>query len=163
MLTPFWFLLTTGCTGLLGDTGEAGDPCEAGQRKEVEIGQGELAFEPITSETDRMTLIYGPQGGYHVVIAARARYLDATNFVAAYLRGKFDKDTVGETWPYIDFRCNAAEGSQDGVGMLLVFHPGEEPQDLHNKTLTVALEVTDLAGDVVSHEIKGLIWDPYQE
>jgi hypothetical protein len=47
--------------------------------------------------------------------------------------------------------------------MLLVFHPGEEPQDLHNKTLTVALEVTDLAGDVVSHEIKGLIWDPYQE
>ncbi len=161
MLSPFWILITLGCTGFLGDTGGPGDPCLAGQPKAVEIGQGELFFEEISSQTDKLELIYGPQGGYHVVIAARAQYLDAEDFVAADLRGSIGPQEVGRTWPYIDFRCNGAEEVQDGVGMLLVFNA--MPEDLHNQTLTIELEITDLAGDVVSDKTKALIWDVYQE
>jgi len=160
MLTPLAILWTTGCTGLLGDTGEPGDPCEAGQRKEVVIGQGELSFDAIESETDTVELIYGPQGGYHVVIAARAQYLDAADFVAATLSGTISGQEVGQTWPYIDFRCNAAEAAQDGVGMLLVFTT--EPEELHDRILQVQLEVTDLAGDVVRDKRSMTIWDAYQ-
>ena len=54
-----------------------------------------------------------------------------------------------------------AEEVQDGVGMLLVFNA--MPEDLHNQTLTIELEITDLAGDVVSDKTKALIWDVYQE
>ena len=45
--------------------------------------------------------------------------------------------------------------------MLLVFNA--MPEDLHNQTLTIELEITDLAGDVVSDKTKALIWDVYQE
>lgn len=161
MLSPLWFLLTTACTGLLRDTGEPGDPCLAGQRKALEIGQGELSYDPITSHTDTLELIYGPQGGQHVVVAARSWYLDAGDFVAAYLRGTIGGELVGETWPYIDFRCNTPEAAMDGLGMLLVFQV--DPEALHEQTLTIDLEVTDLAGDVVSASAKGVIRDPYQE
>ncbi len=160
MLMPLLLPFLTACDGVLGDTGEPGDPCEVGMRKEVVIGQGELSFTAIDGESDRLELIYGPQGGYHVVIAARAQYLDAGDFVAAHLSGTIDGDDVGESWPYIDFRCNAAEGSQDGVGMLLIFN--RQPEDLHQQTLEISLEVEDLAGDIVSDTRTATIWDLYQ-
>lgn len=160
MLTPLSIMWTLGCTGLLADTGEPGDPCEAGQRKAVAIGQGELAFEGIAAESDTIELIYGPQGGQHVVIAARAWYLDAADFVAAELMGHVGGQEVAKTWPYIDFRCNTAEGALDGVGMLLVFTV--EPEELHEQVMTVELSVTDLAGDVVRDERTMTIYDPYQ-
>ncbi len=155
MLALSWILLPLACNG--DDTGPA-DPCSAGPSPEIEVGKGELAYSPMDEGGETIELIHGPQGGYHITIAARTKYLSAEGFLTGHLEGTVDGVVVGETWPYVDLRCNEAEGSQDGVGLLLVFD--REPEELADRWVTVELELTDLEGTVVTGTADVEIFDP---
>src|SRR5690606_16727858 len=45
----------------------------------LELGNGEAGF----MDSDAVTLVYGPQGGYHIVLGLRATYLDASASLSA--------------------------------------------------------------------------------
>ena len=156
MIATSTLLFALACTS--GEDSASADPCTSGPSPEIEVGKGELSYSPMDEGGETIELIHGPQGGYHITIATRTRYMAAEGFLAGHLIGTIDGEVVGETWPYVDLRCNEAQGSQDGVGLLLVF--AREPEELADQWVTVDLELTDMDGTEVSGTADVVIFDP---
>lgn len=70
---------------LLGCASEADSP-RVGEAPEVEpalaVGQGVVAFTAL--EQDRVEIVFGPQGGWHIEPAVRAWGLDAEGLILGY-------------------------------------------------------------------------------
>lgn len=65
----WWFVLTAGCTA---ETPADGADTDAGPLPtEVKLGTGDEAFVPV-ADGDEITIVFGPQGGYHLVGSMRA-------------------------------------------------------------------------------------------
>ena len=156
-----WLLIA--CTGEpAGDTASGDSPCEPGDSPTLTIGTGEYSYEEMASGTE-LELIHGPQGGYHVILAVEATYLDASSLWTAQLVGSLDGAESAHTWPYIDARCNEARGTLQGWNLFLIFDEGIAPEDIHDRDAEVDVTVTDAAGTSVSASTSVHIWDPSLE
>ena len=157
-----WWLLA--CTGTPAgdDTAAEASPCEAGDNPTLTIGTGEYSYEEMAPGTE-LELIHGPQGGYHVILAVEATYLDASSRWTAKLVGTLDGVEAAHTWPYVDARCNESRGTLQGWNLFLIFDEGWAPEDIHDRDAEVDVTVTDAAGTPVSASTSIHIWDPTLE
>jgi hypothetical protein len=74
-----WLLFFLACGGPLGapDDTAVDEGCFSDQGA-VEVGGGSLTYEPVADGTD-LTMVHGPQGGWHVL--ASARFTDVSPIV----------------------------------------------------------------------------------
>jgi hypothetical protein len=164
-------IFACGATAKDSDTFDLGDPCEPGSEPQIEIGHGELRFDSIDDGDTQVELIHGPQGGYHSNIAIRASYIDPESSYKLELTGTIDDTVMGETVPWISFRCSRVANALQSTGSLLIWDA--EPEDLHGRVAHVQADLynpeqedsTDegLALPVASSTTEYTIWDPNLE
>lgn len=141
-----------------GDVTSPADPCRAGPEPTLEIGQGETLYEPLPDGVPEVTLVHGPQGGYHVLLALRARYLEPDQRVLAHLVGTVEGARLAESQPYLAFRCNGQTDALEAWNLYLIFDA--RPEDLDGRVVTVDASLTDALGTTVSATRDLLIDDP---
>lgn len=134
-----------------------GDPCSAGDAPELEVGKGGLSFSPM-DDGGTIELVHGPQGGYHVEVALRAKWIDASHTLLGRFEGEIDGQILATTEAWIDFRCNGEAGALDSFGTLLIWDA--VPEDLDGRTATIRVEVTDASERVISALAETVIDDP---
>ncbi|MBP6631203.1 MAG: hypothetical protein KBG28_02955 [Kofleriaceae bacterium] len=146
-------LALAGCGA--GDDGGAADAPTG--PAEVELGTGDLVFEPITTGQD-FQVVQGPQGGYHFVVSMRTRGVVAGN-----------PDRLGDpSNPTTSFRAFAAiggaavdldassftqgldpavgsPGAFEMLGRLLILRIADD-DELVGMDVRLTVEVTDVAG-----------------
>ncbi len=131
------------------------NPCKPGGEPEVEIGTGESAFAPLGPRTE---LVHGPQGGYHLLIALRMRYFDASTFLGADVIGTVDGEPLARTQPWLEATCEREPRALESAGTFLIYDG--QPEDLHGLTTTIRVDVQDVSGHRASAEAQTQIWDP---
>lgn len=131
------------------------DPCGAEAAPTLALGTGETAFEAIEGPLE---IVYGPQGGWHVVIALRAEGLDGDLPWDVQLTGLVDGEEVGATDPYGRPRCNRTETAWDVPGLLLVW--SVPPEALDGREATIRATATDANGVTVEDELTVRLEDP---
>jgi hypothetical protein len=125
-----------------GSTDSTDDPCTPWDTPRIEVGHGELSFEPLSDEElTPVELIYGPQGGWHSTIAVRAWGLDPTVGYHLVLGGIIDDVTIGGGVPWAQFKCNRAVEALEYTGGLLIWE--STPAHLESKTATVEAWILD--------------------
>ena len=139
-----WVGLTLlgGCSGGA-PTSEA---CEPGAEPTLTIGLGVGGFTPI--EDGEFPLVHGPQGGFHLEIGLSATHLDTSDLVTGHLEGTIDGVLYASADPWLDFRCDEAQGSLISWGTRLIYDA--TPEFLDGQVTTVTAEVSDLQGTKVS-------------
>ncbi len=106
---------------------------------ELELGTGEFAYEAMT-DGDELTIINGPQGGYHLLLGVRMRNMDPNRVrMASTVVNVESGDMIGET---LFFRGTFFRGESDDweyAGL-----PAQvEPSDVRGREVMITLEVTD--------------------
>lgn len=99
--------------------GEVG--CE-GQEPSLTLGTGLSAYEDTPPGAD-VTLVAGPQGGFHVELAFAATGLGALDRLLTTVVGTVDDVVVVEDRAFPTFRCDPEEGRYEAWGWRLVFAP----------------------------------------
>ncbi len=130
----------------------------------VSLGTGELAFEPLV-EGGVLSVVHGPQGGYHVVGSVRARgfdpgdadRLDAPNNPLVAFRTWRDDVDLTLTGAYrqgldpraveADADADAAGWTHEMVGRLCILDIADD-DELAGDTVVFEVEVTDVLGRV---------------
>jgi len=125
------------CTST-GDTGT--DPCGLEGEPTLRIGTGEVIFEELPEGP--VELIYGPQGGYHVVLALEATHFPLDEQLVAGLSGTVDGVEVAHTQPFVTLRCNAAAGAQQAWNLFLILDEGLLPEDVHGRDMAISARLT---------------------
>lgn len=138
-------------------TATPGDPCSAGDAPELEVGKGGLSFSPM-DDGGTIELVHGPQGGYHVEVALRAKWIDASHTLLGRFEGEIDGQVLATADAWLDFRCNGEAGALDSFGTLLIWDA--VPEDLDGRTATIRVEVTDASDRVVAASAETIIEDP---
>jgi hypothetical protein len=151
---------STDTDGSADDASDPNDPCAPGGLPSLEIGQGGTAYAPLESG-GTLELVHGPQGGVHVLVALQAEHIDASEELTAVLRGYVNGEQLGASYPYLDMRCNQAEGGLQSWNLLLIWDAA--PEDLHLQTVHIEAEITDASGAVVSACKDAIIHDPQLE
>jgi len=161
----------TACSNSTKDSAaEWGDPCEPGSETQLEIGHGELRFESIDGVDTQVELIHGPQGGYHSNIALRAMYIDPDITYKLKLSGTIEGTVMGETVPWLTFRCSRAANALQSTGSFLIWDA--QPEELHGRVAQVRADLylpeedlsdDELATPVTSATTEYTIWDPTLE
>lgn len=130
------------------------DPCMPGDRPSIEVGHGEVVFEPFDAHPAE--LVYGVQGGYHINVGVRGVYTDNTDVSVLRMTGFIDGEELAFSAPYVELRC--IEEQQEAVNLLLIWDT--TPDVLHGKTALIRAELTDAAGDIYTAEGEVVIDDP---
>lgn len=130
------------------------DACMPGDRPSIEVGHGEVVFEPFDAHPAE--LVYGVQGGYHINVGVRGVYTDNTDVSVLRMTGFIDGEELAFSAPYVELRC--IEEQQEAVNLLLIWDT--TPDVLHGKTALIRAELTDAAGDVYVAEGEVVIDDP---
>lgn len=151
----FWMLA---CATSDADVGKGNDPCEPGDTPTLEIGKGDLSFTPMSENEGEIDLVHGPQGGFHVVIALRATFLDTSESAIGHLTGTLNGEVIADEYPYLVFRCNGPEGAEESWGALLVYDA--TPEELNGQETTINATVTDSGGREISATTNAFIIDP---
>lgn len=138
-------LALTGCS----------NPCKPGESPEVEIGTGELAFEPLGERTE---LVHGPQGGYHLLISLQMRFLNGADLLGGDLWGFVGGEPLARTQPWMQATCDRGGAGLEATGIFLIYDG--LPEDLHGQTTLIEVEVRDVLGNAASAEATTVIWDP---
>ncbi len=132
------------------------DPCAIGPEPGVIIGHGAGTFMPIDSGPAE--LVHGPQGGVHILVGIRAWQLDASDVAIARMTGTIDGELLGASSPYADLVCTGDGTAQQALALPLIWDVNGDA--LHMRTATITLELTDIAGTVVSTSADAIIIDP---
>lgn len=111
----------------------------------LEIGDGSAGFQL----ADRVQLVAGPQGGYHIVLGLRATHIDASGDLATTFTGSIDGTPHGSESPSITLRCNPGTAALETSGILLIWDADVAPEDIGGKTATVDVELTDASGSTL--------------
>jgi len=153
MIGLVWVMGLLGCAGAdkADDTEAAGDPCLAGDAPTLAIGVGETTYEPFEAGSE-VALIFGPQGGYHVVLALAGQYLDPEPVWTVTMTGSIDGERWGQTVPYAQPRCDAEAGLLIAWNLLLIWDEVEDPDPypLDGQTLDIEVSALDMSGTTVS-------------
>ena len=125
-----------------------------GPEPPLELGHGLTTFEPL--EAHPAELIYGVQGGFHIVLGVTATHIDTSDLSVVRLTGTIDDEQVGFTAPYAELAC--AGDHQESLNLLLIWD--STPEFLHGKTAHVQAELTDPGGQIYRAEGDVVIDDP---
>lgn len=136
------FLLLFACNSARPDS--AADACEPWDEPQLVVGTGEVAYEPITASP--LGLVYGPQGGQHVLIGLQAKGLATDDQLESELVGLQDGEIVARSTPYVTFRCNGLENTQQAWNLFLVLVEGVTPEQVHDQDWEVQVTLTDTQG-----------------
>jgi len=143
------------------DSSDPASPCSpGGGEPKLEIGHGETAYLPL-EPGGSLELIHGPQGGVHVLVALQAAYIDASDEVVASFRGYIDGEQLGASFPFLNMRCNEAEGGVQSWNTFLIWDA--QPEDLHLQTVHIEVELTDASGLVLNASKEAVLHDPLLE
>lgn len=139
--------------------GDAGDcpVIEAGEEGgQVEIGTGYTAFVPLT---DDISIIAGPQGGFHLNLNARVRGLDLGNpgdlldpdnpsTVFGIYRADDGERLDNDTCPVrVGYQADGEEGVLPrGVSVVFEASSLAELEPLFDRPVLIRVEVTDVRG-----------------
>jgi hypothetical protein len=155
---PWSWLFLVACT-----PEEPVDPCAPGPRPTLEIGTGEQAFEPMPAA---LTLVHGPQGGFHVVLAFEATGLDG-ELVGGEVTGAIDGAVVATSAPWLELACNPDTDTLQAWGVLLIYSDGQAgdptPEALDGQDTEVVATLTDAEGRSVTGVASTRIVDPLVE
>lgn len=128
----------------------------------AEIGGGERAFEPL-DEGDALTMVHGPQGGWHVLASLRVRHtLDIVD-IAYTIDVVPDGPRVSEQ-PYRvqlvdEGDCAGVYPGLYGYLDVTALVDGESdtpPELLAGRTLRLTLSATDAEGRTASDTLEGI-------
>lgn len=139
-LAPLCLLMLSGCAA------EAPESKGAAATPVLALGQGMVAFTPL--EQDRMEIVFGPQGGWHVEPAVRGWGLEVEGLVLGY--DLVDDDGVSWVIPVEavlseDRVLPIEDGGWERVGDRLVLDI-ESAEDVSGRSFTLAVRATP-AGD----------------
>ena len=138
------------------------DPCAPNPNlATLTIGKGEFEYNPIDKDGQTIELIHGPQGGYHIVMALEATFVDAETQGVASMSGTINGKQYAFSMPYIDLRCNYEVGALQSWGHLLIYDADYEW--LHQKETSIQVELTDASNNIISNKTTVTIIDPYLE
>lgn len=108
------------------------------------VGNGEAGYV----DTAELELVYGAQGGYHVVLGMQASFIDASSDLRADISGSIDSEMLASSSSSVVLRCNSSNESLETSGILLIFDAGVMPEDLEGNVVTVGVTLTDASGEV---------------
>jgi len=138
-------LLIAGCGG------EPSEPAETTTAPWVEVGQGETAFEALSDE-DRIEIVHGPQGGWHVELASRFGGASPEGGVAVY-RVWDPSHEEPISYPIkaaLDDAIAQDDGSYEQAGMRTVFAI-DGPEEIVGMSWLVEAELV-VAGEAMVDE-----------
>lgn len=144
----------TGDADGTGDGGGSG--CATGENPTLIIGHGEDGYEPL-EDGGQLELIHGPQGGVHTFMALHAERIDASEELVGRLEGYLGGELAATSAPYLDMRCNGAEGGLQVWSVLLIWEA--PPEDLHLQPVTIDAEVVDTQGVKVTATKEAILHD----
>lgn len=124
----------------------------------LEIGVGEDAFTSLDDAGHEVTLIHGPQGGYHIELALRAWGLDGSRLVAVEVEGRVDGTLLARTETGSSFGCIPATGASETVGVRLIYNA--QPEELDGRTTEIDATAEDVLGTRFSAQASIDIVDP---
>ena len=134
-----------------------GNPCKSGGEPFLEIGQGDTLFATLEPEGTVMDLVYGPQGGYHLTMALRGGYFDATSFMGVTLIGSIEGENQAETNHWLNMECGSDKAYLEATNTLLIFNDGLTPEALQGKEVEVEATLVDYRGVRVKDTVNVLI------
>jgi len=132
-------------------TGDAGPPT-------VELGVGDSEFLPLAEGADA-ELVFGPQGGYHIVFGACLRGLTPVDgMVLSYDVRRADGALLGETPLGITVArlLRKPDGGFARVGDFVVLSI-TGPPDVLGATLTVHVSLRDAGGTLVDEDTRHVV------
>ncbi len=128
--------------------GNGGDRCEPGGPPEVAVGQGQASYLPLT-EGEVAQVEAGPQGGYHIWLAVRAKNLKQSGTITEVV-GRVDE--LGYDVPAFSvvFTMDPDEGGYCKLaGLRFRLDDETHPiETLLGKQLGLTVVMTDSDGDV---------------
>jgi hypothetical protein len=161
-------LALLGCTGATGDTGALAGDCDADtglpaacacEPATIEVGTGADAFEAV-AEGDPVTMVHGPQGGWHVLGSARVANLApivAIHYtVTVEPEGVLVSDNDYRVQMLADGACGGTYPGMYGylnVSALATGDADTPPELLAGRTLGLRMEATDVAGRAATDEL----------
>jgi hypothetical protein len=123
---------------------------DEGAAPSLALGQGSVAFTPL--EEDRVEVVFGPQGGWHVEPAVRGWGLDVEGLVLGYDL----VDEAGGAWAYSvqallgENRVVALDdGGWERVGDRLVLDI-TSAEEVIGRQLTLGVRATPAGGDALA-------------
>jgi hypothetical protein len=108
------------------------------------VGTGDTSFVD-TPSGSTVTPVRGPQGGWHVwtALAVTGFQVPDTGDVVAHLSATIDGEVTGETYPYLDLRCDRAADRLEAWG--IAFQVGGatyfDPAEAAGKTVDVEASI----------------------
>ncbi len=140
---------------MLQDTGDdstsTGEPpydspaCHAGEAPSLEIGDGSGTFVPATE----LDLVYGPQGGHHIVIGLKLTDFEPSSPIEARLEGRVDGALRGSGSVSIGLQCSESEDALIASGLLLIWDA--PPEEVSERDVEVFVRVTNGDGESVEN------------
>ncbi len=134
--------------------------CVAGGTPVVEVGKGERRFEAEDDDGGRSILIHGMQGGFHSFVSIRSRGLDTAGPWDLRIEGFLGDESLAQAVLSREPDCNAEVDRGESIGTWLVWW--STPEVLHGEEVTIAVEVEDATGTVVSATGQQVLWDQFQ-
>lgn len=149
LLTACWFQQPPTETGL--SVGDSGDPCFR-DAPTLEIGSGEVTWETLQAG-DPVTMVHGPQGGWHILGSARVAHTDAIvriNFsITVQESGAVIADNTYTVQMIMDADCEGYYPGMYGYLDVSALAEGEldtPPELLSETPVVLHMRVEDLNG-----------------
>jgi len=172
MIPQVAFLLLAACSGTLGADGQPGASCDPPETAladacacadpTVEIGSGASTFETV-ADGDAVTMVHGPQGGWHILGSARfANLLPIVSIhytIAVEGREGFVSDNLYRVQMVQDTECEGYYPGMYGyldVSALASGDADTPPELLGGAALVLRMEVADTEGRTAFDEL-GLV------
>ncbi len=153
------YAVALSCALALTSTGCNNECTPDGEPPTLAIGTGETRFEALDAADPRMEIIFGPQGGYHVLVSLEATRLRVADTVQAAMRALHGEDELGLEDAAVRMRCNPSSGRLESWGAFLILDI-EDPTALDGETLSVEVTVTDDAQTSVSDAVDVTVFYP---
>lgn len=164
-----WLHLLLACTGLdnradslPGDSGDSAVEGCASHAATVEIGGGAITFEPATDGAD-LTMVHGPQGGWHVLGSARLRYVNpivSIHYTVEVLpEGSLIADNTYRVQILEDDPCGGYYPGMYGYLDVRALADGDldtPPELLAGRDLLLRMDITDLDGRVATDTLSAV-------
>lgn len=133
-------------------------PCGPSAEPSFQIGTGEASFQALDPNDPTLELVYGPQGGWHVVLAFEAEGFEIDGISSVDAIGVIDGEEVAITnGSWITFDCD--DGVQRAWNTFLVFQVAD-PTPLHRAELSIWAQITDPRDVTAESEVVVTVVDP---
>jgi hypothetical protein len=113
---------------------------------EVELGRGLSSFEPLPASGGELELVGGPQGGFHVFVAARVTGLDVEGLTIEYSAiDAASGEAVGHSATFVSARVVREGTSWVRFGDRLILDDAR-PDPVRGRQLEIHLRVEEQSG-----------------